>query len=125
MIHEAPRRVLWNATGFGAYSETINEGKNNLATKRRALVAGIGKFTLPLYKHKKESDLADKHREWTTQKHIVITRLAVLMDLGVDVATAILVIFEHNYPGALLLKGAYNIGVETIPQAVTNFLHQQ
>ena len=99
MSIEAPRKIIRDAVGFGVYA--------------------TGQFALPLYNHKRESDKAGKHQEWTSKKHFTLTGLAVLVDLGFNFATAILAIYG-NYKEADMTKIAHVIGADAIPETLTN-----
>lgn len=85
----------------------------------QSILTTARKIALPLYDHKLESDRAGKHTEWSPRKHTVLTTLAILTDLGFDLATAIL-FFSGNRWGSAGLKVLHNAGAEIIPQAVTD-----
>lgn len=85
----------------------------------KIILTEAGKFAFPLYNHKRESDKANKHAEWTIQKHIALTTLAILTDLGFDVATAIL-FFSGNRWESVGFKALHNAGAEILPQTITD-----
>lgn len=78
-----------------------------------------GQFAFPLLSHKIESDRANKHENWSSKKHIALTGLAFIVDLGFDCQTAILFITE-NYREADMVKIAHVIGTNAIPETLTN-----
>lgn len=84
-----------------------------------ALFSGIGKFTLPLLYHKRESDEQGKHEKWNTPTHFFITTLALLTDIGFN-STVIILAFSGNFLGAAILKSTHYVGAETVPQTITN-----
>lgn len=118
MLQETSPRIS-DTTEFSAYSEKIKQGKSNIARNSHTILARLGQFTFSLYSHKRESDKANKHQAWSMQKHVVLTTLAILTDVGVDSASAILA-FLGDYKEAALLKLGYNIGVGIVPQAITD-----
>src|SRR3990167_8379539 len=82
-------------------------------------LAEAGKSILfPLYVHKKKSDREGKHTGWSLRKHTVLTTLAILTDLGFDVATAIL-FFSGNRWESVGFKALHNAGAEILPQTIT------
>lgn len=83
------------------------------------IFSGARKFTFPLYTHKRESDNAGKHREWSPQQHIVLTTLAILTDVGFNSAVAMLV-FSGNLWVAASVKYIHIKGAEKAPQIITN-----
>ena len=83
----------------------------------------VSKLTFSLYNHKRESDRAKKHQEWTPQKHIVLTTLAILTDVGFNSTVAMLA-FSGNYVAAAFFKSIHIIGAETVPQALTDLKNQ-
>jgi hypothetical protein len=81
---------------------------------------GLGKFAFPLLDHKMDSDRRGKHEEWTPRKHVVLTTLAVLVDLGFNSGTVALAL-SGNVPGAGALKFTHIVGSQTLPQPITDF----
>lgn len=85
----------------------------------QTISAGALKLTFSFYIHKRESDRADKHAEWTTPKHVVLTTFAILTDVGLNSA-AVALFFSGNLLGAALVKSGHYVAAQTVPQAVTN-----
>lgn len=79
---------------------------------------GVSQFILPLYSHKRESDRRGEHQGWTNTEDLVLTTLAILADVGINLGTAILAI-TGNSKEAVLLKSIYNIGVDPLSQATS------
>lgn len=79
---------------------------------------GAIQFISPLYSHKRESDRQGKHQGWTKEKDFVLTTLAILADVGINLGTVILAI-NGNSKEAVLLKSIYNIGVDPLSQATS------
>lgn len=93
---EAPRKII----EFGAYT--------------------AGKFAFPLLSHKRESDKAGKHQEWTRKKHIALNGLTFIVDLGFDYTTIMLAFFTNDQQAASMVKIAHVIGADAIPETLTN-----
>lgn len=104
----------------GQYPERAKKSTNNSTAKVKTFFTKtVGKLTFPIYNHKRESDRANKHIEWTRQKHLLLTTLAILTDLGFNAATIILLVSGNLWETAIL-KSAHIIGAEILPQPITN-----
>ncbi len=85
----------------------------------QGIVRGIGIVAFPLWQHKIESDEEGKHDKWTAPKHIVLTTLAILTDVGFN-STTVMLAFSGYFWGAAGLKSVHTIGAWKLPQPVTN-----
>lgn len=110
--------TLKKAAGIEAFFRKLEEG-NDFSIALQAEFALMEKVALPLFVHKKESDQLGKHQNWSKEKHIFSATGAILLDLGVDAITVILTL-QKAYVQALILKFAYNLGVEIVPEKVSN-----
>lgn len=80
---------------------------------------GAGNLLFPLFNHKRNSDRKGRHEKWTTPKHIVLTALAILTDVGINSAAAVLAL-SGNIWGTVAVKSAYNIAAWTLPKPLTH-----
>jgi hypothetical protein len=82
------------------------------------VLRGIGKIAFPLLDHKMESDRRDKHERWTPHKHMVLTTLAIFVDMGFNSWMVILAL-SGNGLGAGAVKLAHIIGSQALPEPIT------
>lgn len=78
---------------------------------------------LPLYAHKRRSDKAGKHVDWSPKTHAVVNILAILTDAGLGAVVAIL-FFSGNRWDSARLKILHNAGAEIIPPLIANHLRK-
>jgi hypothetical protein len=86
----------------------------------QGVLKGLLRVTFPLLDHKMDSDRKGKHEKWTPRKHVVLTTLAILVDLGFNSGMVALAL-SGNVPGAGALKFTHIVGSQILPQPITDF----
>jgi hypothetical protein len=79
---------------------------------------GLFMVAFPLLDHKMDSDRQGKHEKWTSCEHVVLTILAILVDLGFN-SEMVALFLSGNVPGAGVLKFAHIVGSQTLPEPIT------
>lgn len=77
------------------------------------------RLALPLYSHKKQSDEAGKHENWSPFAHRLAEIGAIGLDIGVDCLAGIyLLCVQQQVEAAVGAKILYQAGVELVPDKI-------
>jgi hypothetical protein len=94
--------------------------KNLLNQKEITAIVKI--IVFPLFSHKKRSDRLGKHKDWSKRQDFILTNLAILTDIWINVWVIILVFTD--YKTAIILKLGQILGVEALSPLIAGIFRK-